>query len=81
MKTHSKIVEAADGALHFASMDEQGESDSARRLPRWDSHFWRLRAGQKTWERPAPYRRGGACGARDAEFGGSRSFISKTLLA
>ena len=50
MKIHSKIVEAADGALYFASMDEQGESDSARRLPRWGSHFWRLRPGDERWE-------------------------------
>ncbi|HEU5431434.1 MAG TPA: VanZ family protein, partial [Thermomicrobiales bacterium] len=50
MKIHSKIVEAADGALYFASMDEQGESDSARRLPRWGSHCWRLRPGNDAWE-------------------------------
>ncbi|HUY91159.1 MAG TPA: VanZ family protein [Pirellulales bacterium] len=50
MKIHSKIVQAADGTLYFASMDEQGESDSARRLPRWGSHCWRLRPGDETWE-------------------------------
>lgn len=50
MKIHSKIVQAADGLLYFASMDEQGESDRTGRLPDWGSHLWRLRPGDERWE-------------------------------
>ncbi len=51
MKIHSKIVQAADGKLYFASMDEQGEHEDGSQLPRWGSHFWRLDPADGRWER------------------------------
>ena len=50
MKIHSKIVQADDGYLYFASMDEQGEKDDGSVLPQWGSHFWRLRPQEAKWE-------------------------------
>ena len=50
MKIHSKIIQADDGYLYFASMDEQGEKDDGSRLPTWGSHFWRLRPQEAKWE-------------------------------
>ncbi|MFN8065235.1 MAG: hypothetical protein U0P82_10600 [Vicinamibacterales bacterium] len=51
MKIHSRIVEAADGYLYFASMDETGEDDNGSKLPTWGGHLWRMRnvAGAQ-WE-------------------------------
>lgn len=46
MKIHSRIVQAADGCLYFASMDEQGEDQRAGKLPTWGSHLWRLRPAE-----------------------------------
>ena len=48
MKIHTRILEAADGHLYFASMDERGERVDGSRLPLWGSHLWRLKDG--TWE-------------------------------
>jgi hypothetical protein len=50
MKIHSRIVQADDGYLYFASMDEQGERGDGTRLPTWGSHFWRLRPEEPGWE-------------------------------
>ena len=49
-KIHSKIVEGPDGCLYFASMDEEGESESRLRLPVWGGHLWRLRLATGRWE-------------------------------
>jgi len=50
MKIHSKIVQADDGHLYFASMDEQGENADGSRLPTWGGHLWRLRLPDNRWE-------------------------------
>jgi hypothetical protein len=50
MKIHSRIVQAEDGYLYFASMDEQGEHDDGTRLPTWGSHLWRLLPSEDRWE-------------------------------
>jgi len=49
-KIHSKIVQAADGYLYFASMDEQGEDQNSGKPPIWGSHLWRLRPPENRWE-------------------------------
>ncbi|WP_197441810.1 VanZ family protein [Thalassoglobus polymorphus] len=41
-KVHSKFVEAEDGYLYFASMDEKGEASDGSQLPTWGSHLWRI---------------------------------------
>jgi hypothetical protein len=50
MKIHSKIVQADDGYLYFASMDEEGEGTDGSRLPTWGSHLWRVRLPENRWE-------------------------------
>lgn len=50
MKIHSRIVQAADGYLYFASMDEQGEKEDGSRPPTWGGHLWRLHADTGAWE-------------------------------
>lgn len=47
-KLHSRMVQAGDGWLYFASTDEVDESNTS--LPRWGSHLWRLRPGVGRWE-------------------------------
>lgn len=47
-RLHSRMVQAADGWLYFASTDEVDESDTSP--PRWGSHLWRLRPGVGRWE-------------------------------
>jgi len=49
-KIHSRIVQAGDGHLYFASMDETGESQSEQVPPKWGSHLWRLRLPEAAWE-------------------------------
>ena len=49
-KIHSKICQAADGCLYFASMDETGEAADGSKLPIWGGHLWRIRPGSETWE-------------------------------
>ena len=49
-KIHSKIVQASDGHLYFASMDEEGENEDGSKLPTWGSHLWRLNLPSLTWE-------------------------------
>ena len=50
MKIHSKIIQAADGHLYFASMDEQGEDEDTGKLPKWGGHLWRLKLKDNSWE-------------------------------
>ncbi len=50
MKIHSKIIQAADGHLYFASMDEQGEDEDTGALPKWGGHLWRLKLKDNSWE-------------------------------
>lgn len=53
MKIHTKIIQASDGHLYFASMDEEGENEQTETLPTWGGHLWRLRRteeGSYTWE-------------------------------
>jgi hypothetical protein len=50
MKVHSKFVQADDGWLYFASMDEQGEDENGSKLPTWGSHLWRLQPDGDRWE-------------------------------
>ena len=51
-KIHGKPVQADDGLLYFASMDEEGEKEDGSALPVWGSHLWRLdpTANNPTWE-------------------------------
>jgi hypothetical protein len=48
-KIHSHIVQAGDGHLYFASMDDTGD-EGGPRAPRCGSHLWRLRLPERTWE-------------------------------
>lgn len=50
MKIHSKIVEADDGFVYFASMDEQGEDAGRMDYPKWGGHLWRINRRTNTWE-------------------------------
>ena len=50
MKIHSKIVQANDGLLYFASMDEQGERTSPLTYPTWGGHLWRMDLHTYAWE-------------------------------
>lgn len=45
MKIHSKPVQADDGYLYFASMDEYGETEDGTRLPFYGSNLWRIPVG------------------------------------
>ena len=49
-KIHTKIWQATDGYLYFASMDESGELDDGTVLPVYGSHLWRTKPGSKEWE-------------------------------
>lgn len=42
MKIHSKPVQANDGLVYFASMDEQGEKSDGSQLSVFGSHLWRI---------------------------------------
>jgi len=50
MKIHSRIHQAADGHLYFASMDENNESQRTGKLPPWGGHLWRYRLADRRWE-------------------------------
>ncbi len=50
MKIHSKIIQAGDGHLYFATMDERGEKPDGSQLPTWGGHLWRLRLPERKWE-------------------------------
>ena len=47
-KIHTRLIQANDGWLYFASTDETGETDQAP--SRWGSHLWRLRPGEGRWD-------------------------------
>lgn len=49
-KIHSKIVQAADGLLYFASMNESDEDPNGSRLPTWGGHLWRRSIRTGAWE-------------------------------
>lgn len=49
-KIHSRIVQAGDGHLYFASMDEGGENEDGSKLPTWGGHLWRYRIATGTWD-------------------------------
>lgn len=49
-KIHSRIVQANDGYLYFASMDEAGERADDSRPPTWGSHLWRIDPADVRWE-------------------------------
>lgn len=48
-KIHSRIVQAGDGHLYFASMNDTHEEGGARPPP-FGSHLWRLRLPERKWE-------------------------------
>jgi hypothetical protein len=50
IKIHTKIIQAEDGYLYFASFDEEGESASGAILPKWGGHLWRLKPSNRHWE-------------------------------
>ena len=50
VKIHSRIVQADDGYLYFASTDEQGERPDGSAPPKWGSHLWRLKPGENVWQ-------------------------------
>lgn len=50
VKIHTKIVQAADGYLYFASTDEQDEAADGSSPPKWGSHLWRLDPATNDWE-------------------------------
>jgi hypothetical protein len=48
-KIHSRIVQAGDGHLYFASMNDTHE-EGGPRPPPFGSHLWRLRLPERKWE-------------------------------
>ena len=50
MKIHTKLVQADDGYLYFASVDDLGMDPNTLQLPIWGSHLWRIDPGDCTWE-------------------------------
>jgi hypothetical protein len=64
IKIHSKIIQAEDGWLYLASMDEEGENPHGSVLPKNGSHFWRIHPVQGRWEHlfAAPEGLVAACG-------------------
>jgi hypothetical protein len=50
VKLHSRIVQAADGYLYFASFDEDGEDQRTHTQPRWGGHLWRMHPERDGWE-------------------------------
>ncbi len=57
-KIHTKIIQAADGNLYFASSDENPRAVLGRTAPKWGSHLWRLRMPERTWEHLAAIEEG-----------------------
>ena len=50
-KIHTKIIQASDGNLYFASLDETGgDFDGGTRSPKWGSHLWRVKLPGYKWE-------------------------------
>lgn len=50
IKIHTKIIQADDGYLYFASFDEEGESANPAIAPKWGGHLWRLQPKARHWE-------------------------------
>lgn len=61
IKLHTRITEAADGWLYFASTDEEGEAEDGSAPPRWGSHLWRIRPEGGAWEHLAEVPEGLTC--------------------
>jgi hypothetical protein len=55
-KIHTKIWQARDGYLYFASLDEGGENEDGSQLPTFGSHLWRVKPGESEWEHLAEVR-------------------------
>jgi hypothetical protein len=55
-KIHTKIWQAADGYLYFATMDEGGEKDDGSKPQTFDSHLWRVKPAGGEWEHLAAVR-------------------------
>lgn len=50
-KIHSQIIQAEDGYLYFASMDESGaDYKQGTEPPTWGGHLWRLHLPDNKWE-------------------------------
>ena len=50
-KIHSRIVEASDRCLYFASLSEHGLSETDGSHPtRWGSHLWKLQPATAQWQ-------------------------------
>lgn len=50
-KIHTKILQAADGYIYFASLDEGGENEDGSKLPTHGSHLWRRKpVAAAAWE-------------------------------
>jgi len=58
IKIHSKLVQAADGWLYFASTDEEGEQVDGRAPPRWGGHLWRIHPRSRQWQHLAGTKEG-----------------------
>jgi len=80
-KIHTKIIQAADGDLYFASMDEPRPGEVGEREPPWGSHLWRLRMPERRWEHLLPAKEGiiALAGGGDHLFG--LAFPEHTLIA
>jgi hypothetical protein len=57
-KIHTKIIQAGDGNLYFASSDENPYKVVGRVAPEWGSHLWRLRLPERRWEHLAAFDEG-----------------------
>jgi hypothetical protein len=50
-KIHTRILQAPDGCLYFASLDEQGaDLVTGSSQPTWGGHLWRLHLPEYRWE-------------------------------
>jgi hypothetical protein len=59
MKIHSRILQADDGYLYFASSDLEGEDEKRGTVdPKWGAHLWRTKPDQDTWEHLAAFKKG-----------------------
>ena len=50
MKIHTKLVQATDGHVYFASADDTGMDPVTLQLPIWGSHLWRIDPQDCAWE-------------------------------
>ena len=50
VKIHSRIVNAGDGLLYFASSDEEGEKEDGSAPPRWGGNLWRIDPASGKWQ-------------------------------